>query len=130
MIRSLALLCVLFTGCSSVRDALPTAVLSGAGAIIGNIASDGDPAGSAIGAAILGGAGNHFTTKQQQSKADAYADGYAAGQANAIKQRYWAEKDQAQPLLEHRFYEIPVPGHRRSDGVLIAPHTRTIQIVE
>ena len=63
-----------------------------------------------------------------------YLDGYNKGRSDAIKELYWVKRDAERPSAEQtvqrRYYEVPVPEHITTDGVLVAPHKRVIEVVE
>ena len=63
-----------------------------------------------------------------------YLDGYNKGRSDAIKELYWVKRDAERPsadqTIQRRYYEVPVPEHITTDGVLVAPHKRVIEVVE
>lgn len=63
-----------------------------------------------------------------------YIEGYNKGRSDAIKELYWVKRDAERPpeesLVQRRYYEVPVPEHITTDGVLVAPHKRVIEVVE
>ncbi len=64
-----------------------------------------------------------------------YLDGYNKGRSDAIKELYWVKRDAERPnggdsALQRRYYEIPVPEHVTTDGVLVEPRKAVIEVVE
>lgn len=63
-----------------------------------------------------------------------YIEGYNKGRSDSIKELYWLKRDAERPpeesLVQRRYYEVPVPEHITTDGVLVAPHKRVIEVVE
>lgn len=63
-----------------------------------------------------------------------YLDGYNKGRSDAIKELYWLKRDAERPSgqadLQRRYYEVPVPEHVTTDGVLIEPRKTFIEVVE
>ena len=64
-----------------------------------------------------------------------YLDGYNKGRSDAIKELYWVKRDAERPTggsesLQRRYYEIPVPEHVTTDGVLVEPRKAVIEVVE
>lgn len=63
-----------------------------------------------------------------------YLDGYNKGRSDAIKELYWVKRDAERPRedsnLQHRYYEVPVPEHVTTDGVLVEPRKAVIEVVE
>jgi len=86
----------------------------------------GAVAGYAAGAISDGIAKNEVRQK--------YLDGYNKGRSDAIKELYWLKRDAERPSgqadLQRRYYEVPVPEHVTTDGVLIEPRKTFIEVVE
>ena len=69
-----------------------------------------------------------------------YNEGYAKAKSDSIKEFYWLKRDSQKnrngsnggddPVVQYRFYEVEVPAHTTSDGVLIDKHKRIIEVVE
>ncbi|MEQ1751226.1 MAG: hypothetical protein ABL974_17495 [Prosthecobacter sp.] len=63
-----------------------------------------------------------------------YLEGYNKGRSDAIKELYWVKRDAERPSAEstvqRRYYEVPVPEHITTDGVLVEPHKTVIEVVE
>lgn len=63
-----------------------------------------------------------------------YLDGYNKGRSDAIKDLYWVKRDAERPnadsAVQRRYYEVPVPEHVTTDGVLIEPRKVVIEVVE
>lgn len=63
-----------------------------------------------------------------------YIEGYNKGRSDSIKELYWLKRDAERPPedshVQRRYYEVPVPEHITTDGVLVAPHKRVIEVVE
>lgn len=75
-----------------------------------------------------------FRKKEAEKK---YDEGYAKAKSDAIKEFYWLKRDAQKtikggddPPLQYRYYEVEVPAHTTSDGVLIDRHRRVIEVVE
>ena len=86
----------------------------------------GAVAGYAAGAISDGFAKNEVRQK--------YLDGYNKGRSDAIKELYWVKRDAERPsddaVIQRRYYEVPVPEHVTSDGVLVEPKKVVIEVVE
>jgi hypothetical protein len=66
-----------------------------------------------------------------------YDEGYAKAKSDSIKELYWLKRDAQKtmkggddPPVQYRYYEVEVPAHTTSDGVLIDRHRRVIEVVE
>lgn len=63
-----------------------------------------------------------------------YLDGYNKGRSDAIKELYWVKRDAERPSsdasVQRRYYEVPVPEHMTTDGVLVEPRKVMIEVVE
>lgn len=63
-----------------------------------------------------------------------YIEGYNKGRSDAIKELYWVKRDAERPAgdttVQRRYYEVPVPEHITTDGVLVEPHKTVIEVVE
>ncbi|MGV3660960.1 MAG: hypothetical protein ACO1TE_12295 [Prosthecobacter sp.] len=63
-----------------------------------------------------------------------YLDGYNKGRSDAIKDLYWVKRDAERPSsdasVQRRYYEVPVPEHITTDGVLVEPRKVVIEVVE
>lgn len=63
-----------------------------------------------------------------------YLDGYNKGRSDAIKELYWVKRDAERPsedsAVQRRYYEVPVPEHVTTDGVLVEPKKVVIEVVE
>jgi uncharacterized membrane protein YeaQ/YmgE (transglycosylase-associated protein family) len=86
----------------------------------------GAVAGYAAGAISDGFAKNEVRQK--------YLDGYNKGRSDAIKELYWVKRDAERPsddaVIQRRYYEVPVPEHVTTDGVLVEPKKVVIEFVE
>lgn len=84
---------------------------------------------------VAGGAvgmiGDGLAQKEVRQK---YLDGYNKGRSDAIKDLYWLKRDAERPGgaadLQRRYYEVPVPEHVTTDGVLVEPRKVIIEVVE
>jgi hypothetical protein len=87
----------------------------------------------AIAGAAAGAITDSFRKKEIQKK---YDEGYAKAKSDAIKEFYWLKRDlqktmkDQEPPVQYRYYEVEVPAHTTSDGVLIDKHRRVIEVVE
>ena len=63
-----------------------------------------------------------------------YIEGYNKGRSDAIKELYWVKRDAERPsgesAVQRRYYEVPVPEHITTDGVLVEPHKTVIEVFE
>lgn len=65
-----------------------------------------------------------------------YLDGYNKGRSDAIKELYWVKRDAERAAtgeassVQRRYYEVPVPEHVTTDGVLVEPRNVVIEVVE
>ncbi len=132
----LIILALAMTNCSSLERTGRTAALAGGGALAGHELSDGSPLFTAVGAVAGAGVGDYWQQRSENREEDSYIDGFLRGQAHALKEAYWAEKDEPSaptegaPMLERRYYEVPIPEHVREDGVIIEAHSQIIDVVE
>ncbi|MEZ0277137.1 MAG: hypothetical protein ACAH88_19660 [Roseimicrobium sp.] len=87
----------------------------------------------AIAGAAAGAITDSFRKKEIQKK---YDEGYAKAKSDSIKEFYWLKRDAQKtmkdqdPPVQYRYYEVEVPAHTTSDGVLIDKHRRVIEVVE
>jgi len=87
----------------------------------------------AIAGAAAGAITDSFRKKEIQKK---YDEGYAKAKSDSIKEFYWLKRDlqktmkDQEPPVQYRYYEVEVPAHTTSDGVLIDKHRRVIEVVE
>lgn len=87
----------------------------------------------AIAGAAAGAITDSFRKKEIQRK---YDEGYAKAKSDSIKEFYWLKRDlqksmkDQEPPVQYRYYEVEVPAHTTSDGVLIDKHRRIIEVVE
>ena len=107
----------------------------GAAAAGGNNNSTFDDNKGLITGAVAGYAAGSLTDMfAKQEARERYLDGYNKGRSDAIKELYWVKRDAERPSAEQtvqrRYYEVPVPEHITTDGVLVAPHKRVIEVVE
>ena len=97
----------------------------------------GNNKGAIVGAAagaISGMVTDSFRKGEIERK---YQEGYAKAKSDAIKEFYWLKRD-AQKAgnggedapVQYRYYEVEVPAHVNSDGVMIERHKRVIEVVE
>ena len=93
-----------------------------------------DNKGLITGAAAGFAAGSLTDMLAKNEAQQKYLDGYNKGRSDAIKELYWVKRDAERPSAEQtvqrRYYEVPVPEHITTDGVLVAPHKRVIEVVE
>jgi hypothetical protein len=67
-----------------------------------------------------------------------YNAGYSKAKSDSIKEFYWLKRSAQKTSgsgsedapVQHRYYEVEVPAHTTSDGVLIEKHKRIIEVVE
>ena len=64
-----------------------------------------------------------------------YDEGYSKGKSDSVKDLYWLKRDSQRPKegendVHYRYYEVDVPAHTTSDGVLIERHRQVIEVVE
>jgi hypothetical protein len=93
--------------------------------------------GLIVGAASGLAAGAITDSFRQKEIAKKYDEGYAKAKSDAIKEFYWLKRDAQKtmkggddPPVQYRYYEVEVPAHTTSDGVLIEKHKRIIEVVE
>jgi len=136
---SIALLATgMLPSCSSLPDAATNAALGGAGAYLGHELSDGEPIGSLLGAVAGVTSGALLNHHRAEAKEEAHASGYALGRSDEVKRLYWVRKNlhrlaEGDGLAESpipSYYEMPVPRHVASDGTVIEPHTKVIEVLE
>ena len=123
------------TSCGTAKPAVTNALLSGAGAYIGNEFTDGEPEGALLGAAAGVAAGALLNYWEEAGKTGAFRSGYDKGRSDEVKRLYWIQKrmhagDGERDGLYRGYYEIPVPEHVASDGTLIEQHTQVVEVVE
>lgn len=107
---------------------------AGAGGAGGNNSTFDDNKGLIAGAAAGYAAGSLTDMFARNEAEQKYLDGYNKGRSDAIKELYWVKRDAERPsadqTVQRRYYEVPVPEHITTDGVLVAPHKRVIEVVE
>ncbi|MCA1963300.1 MAG: hypothetical protein LDL31_05085 [Prosthecobacter sp.] len=85
----------------------------------------------AVGGYAAGALTDSFSKNEIRQK---YLDGYNKGRSDAIKELYWLKRDAERPgggaELQRRYYEVPVPEHVTTDGVLVEPRRAFIEVVE
>jgi hypothetical protein len=93
--------------------------------------------GLIVGAASGLAAGAITDAFRQKEANEKYDEGYAKAKSDAIKEFYWLKRDAQKtmkggddPPVQYRYYEVEVPAHTTSDGVLIEKHKRIIEVVE
>lgn len=110
----------------------------GGGTTGGTSSSDGsfldDNSGLITGAVAgyaAGAISDSFAKNEVRQK---YLDGYNKGRSDAIKELYWVKRDAERPSddssVQRRYYEVPVPEHVTTDGVLVEPRKVVIEVVE
>ena len=118
------------TGCSTPLGRIVVdAIGVGGGAALGHTLSHGNlaaTAGGAVGGLIAGEGLNYF---QKKAETNAWHDGFVFGQAQAVKDQYWSNRQShlpgpAAPLL----YPIQVPEQETRDGVVLQPSTQYLRI--
>lgn len=102
-----------------------------------NNGSDGfleDNAGLITGAVAGYAAGAISDSFAKNEVRQRYLDGYNKGRSDAIKELYWIKRDAERPndneAVQRRYYEVPVPEHVTTDGVLVEPRKVVIEVVE
>lgn len=88
-----------------------------------------------ISGAVAGYAAGAITDAMAQNEVkQKYLDGYNKGRSDAIKDLYWLKRDAERPAngdgVQRRYYEVPVPEHVTTDGVLVEPRKVVIEVVE
>ncbi len=93
-----------------------------------------DNAGLVTGVVAGGAVGMLGDSIAQREVRQKYLDGYNKGRSDAIKDLYWLKRDAERPGgaadLQRRYYEVPVPEHVTTDGVLVEPRKVVIEVVE
>lgn len=93
-----------------------------------------DNQGLITGAAAGYAAGAITDAMAKQEVRQKYLDGYNKGRSDAIKELYWVKRDAERPHsdgnVQRRYYEVPVPEHITTDGVLVEPRKVMIEVVE
>lgn len=93
-----------------------------------------DNAGLITGVVAGGAVGMIGDGMAQREVRQKYLDGYNKGRSDAIKDLYWLKRDAERPGgaadLQRRYYEVPVPEHVTTDGVLVEPRKVVIEVVE
>lgn len=93
-----------------------------------------DNAGLITGAVAGYAAGAISDSFAKREVRERYMDGYNKGRSDAIKELYWVKRDAERPSedssIQHRYYEVPVPEHVTTDGVLVEPRKVVIEVVE
>ena len=115
---SLALVSVLFAGCTATRPISDVALGAG-GAYLGHEISNGDPLVTAAGAAggVIVSETLYYAARKQSEKA--YATGYDKGKSDAVKQQYWlyvSMQRRRNQVANVHLYPVQLPG-QRIDGV-------------
>ncbi len=130
----LALLLLGLASCNSLPPAVAPALTGATGAYLGHDISDGSPAGAVLGAAAGVAAGSAVNYWNQTGKEKAYGTGYDQGRSDEVKRLYWASKrlheGDLEAPLKRGYYEIPVPEHVTTDGVVIEAHTQIVEVIE
>lgn len=124
--------------CSSNRpgSTLLPVIGAGVGAAIGSTLLDDEDRnkGLALGALAGFGVGKLAENGKAKKQLKVYNDGYKKGQSDSVKTLYWAqrntERGEEEPEVEYRYYEVPVPEHVTSDGVVVSAHRKVIEVVE
>lgn len=110
------------------------AAAGAAGNVSNNNSFLDDNQGLITGAAAGYAAGAITDAMAKQEVRQKYLDGYNKGRSDAIKELYWVKRDAERPSSEanvqRRYYEVPVPEHITTDGVLVEPRKVTIEVVE
>ncbi|MBB5032387.1 hypothetical protein [Prosthecobacter vanneervenii] len=88
-----------------------------------------------ISGAVAGYAAGAISDSMAQNEVrQKYLDGYNKGRSDAIKDLYWLKRDAERPSgdggIQRRYYEVPVPEHVTTDGVLVEPRKVVIEVVE
>jgi hypothetical protein len=84
-----------------------------------------------------------------RSERNAFAQGYAFGQSDTVKQTYWAQntppanasgrydwmgasdnETPAEPRLRRKLVNVPVPAHTEPDGTIVEARTITVETVQ
>jgi len=110
----------------------------GGGSGSGSSGNDGgfleDNAGLITGAVAGYAAGAISDSFAKKEVRERYLDGYNKGRSDAIKELYWVKRDAERPSedssIQRRYYEVPVPEHVTTDGVLVEPKKVVIEVVE
>lgn len=93
-----------------------------------------DNAGLITGAVAGYAAGAITDSFAKKEVRERYMDGYNKGRSDAIKELYWVKRDAQRPsedsAIQRRYYEVPVPEHVTTDGVLVEPKKVVIEVVE
>ena len=93
-----------------------------------------DNAGLITGAAAGYAAGVITDGMAKNEVRQKYLDGYNKGRSDAIKELYWVKRDAERTAgdgsVQRRYYEVPVPEHVTTDGVLVEPRNVVIEVVE
>jgi len=108
------------------------------GSSSGSSGSDGsfleDNSGLITGAVAGYAAGAISDSFAKKEIRERYLDGYNKGRSDAIKELYWVKRDAERPSedssIQRRYYEVPVPEHVTTDGVLVEPKKVVIEVVE
>lgn len=95
----------------------------------------GNHAGLISGAVAGYAAGAISDSMSQNEVRQKYLDGYNKGRSDAIKDLYWLKRDAERAStggdgVQRRYYEVPVPEHVTTDGVLVEPRKVIIEVVE
>jgi hypothetical protein len=103
---------------------------SGSGSSSSSSGNNDEDNGFVAGGAV-GMIGDSMAQREVRQK---YLDGYNKGRSDAIKDLYWLKRDAERPGgaadLQRRYYEVPVPEHVTTDGVLVEPRKVVIEVVE
>lgn len=114
------------------------AAAGGAAGAAGNTTNNNsfldDNQGLITGAAAGYAAGAITDAMAKKEVRQKYLDGYNKGRSDAIKELYWVKRDAERPHsdgnVQRRYYEVPVPEHITTDGVLVEPRKVMIEVVE
>jgi pyruvoyl-dependent arginine decarboxylase (PvlArgDC) len=114
------------------------AAAAGGGAAAGGNNNNGgfleDNQGLVTGAVAGYAAGAITDAMAKKEVRERYLDGYNKGRSDAIKDLYWVKRDAERPnsdtAVQRRYYEVPVPEHVTTDGVLVEPRKVVIEVVE
>ena len=124
--------------CTSSSGGMSRGVVgAGIGGLLGsllgdNLLSNNNNNNNAAAAGYAAGAITDAMAKNEVRQR--YLDGYNKGRSDAIKDLYWVKRDAERPnadaAVQRRYYEVPVPEHVTTDGVLIEPRKVVIEVVE
>lgn len=157
---TIALLCAMLVSCSSEGGTSKGLLGAASGGLIGSLLGDNllkkknngssssssgssnsnnngfleDNAGLITGGVAGYAAGSIADSMSKNEVREKYLDGYNKGRSDAIKELYWVKRDAQRPAgdgsVQRRYYEVPVPEHITTDGVLVEPKKVFIEVVE